>query len=248
MDDGRRTVFRVGAFSYRFSLQAGARRRRGMLPVILFGAVVLLALLASFVSAAPVTDAQIRDIRQLFKETSHGVPGVSADQVDRDFALRMYGRPGALGALERILAGPAYGDINEKLGQVREKAMLECWAEVVAETGVRIELNNAGKRNGGRSDLDLFVFTDADEFTDETGRAIPAEEVHGRLVSRFHEKWSRHMSGTSAADWDIMVFPGDSMMIDWRMSKSSWRGFMAGMNDDIAALSATEGAYFIPGA
>ena len=216
--------------------------------VILSGTVVLLALLASFVSAAPVTDAQIRDIRQLFKETSHGVPGVSADQVDRDFALRMYGRPGALGALERILAGPAYGDINEKLGQVREKAMLECWAEVVAETGVRIELNNAGKRNGGRSDLDLFVFTDADEFTDETGRAIPAEEVHGRLVSRFHEKWSRHMSGTSAADWDIMVFPGDSMMIDWRMSKSSWRGFMAGMNDDIAALSATEGAYFIPGA
>jgi hypothetical protein len=216
--------------------------------VILCGTIVLLALLASFVSAAPVTDAQIREIRQLFGETSHGVPGVSADQVDRDFALRMYGRPGALGALERILAGPAYGDINEKLGQVREKAMLECWAEVVAETGVRIELNNAGKRNGGRSDLDVFVFTDADELADEAGRAIPAEEVHGRLVSLFHEKWSRRMPGTSAADWDIMVFPGDSMMIDWRMSKSSWRGFMAGMNDDIAALSATEGAYFIPGA
>ena len=246
MDGGRLTVFRVGAFSYRFSLQAGVPRRRGMLPAILFGTVALLLLLASLVSAAAVTDAQIRDVRQLFRETSHGVPGVSADQVDRDFALRVYGRPGALGALERILAGPAYGDINEKLGQVREKAMLECWAEVVAETGVRIELNNAGKRNGGRSDLDVFVFTDADELADEAGSVISDEEVHARLVSRFHEKWSRRMPGTSAADWDIMVF--DSMMIDWRMSRSSWRGFMAGMNDDIAALSATEGAYFIPGA
>ncbi|MHB8797515.1 MAG: hypothetical protein ACYDBY_03520 [Thermoanaerobaculia bacterium] len=199
-------------------------------------------------AAEPTEDVQIEAIRGMFQEQRHGVPGVSADQVDKDFAVRLYRQPGALGALDRILAGPGYGDVNEKLGQIREKAMLECWAEVVGETGVRIELNNAGKRNGGRSDLDVFVFTDDVDVFNESGERIPPEGVHSYLVSRFHEKWSRRMAGTAASQWDITVFAGDSIMLDWRMSKSSWRGFMAQMNSDIASLSATKGAYFIPGA
>ena len=217
----------------------------GILTLMLFA-----GLSAAFSGAAaePTDDVQIEAIREIFQEQRHGVPGVSAGHVDKDFAVRLYRQPGALGALERILAGPGYGEVNEKLGQIREKAMLECWAEIVGETGVRIELNNAGKRNGGRSDLDIFVFTDDVEVYDESGARIPPKEVHSYLISRFHEKWSRKMPGTTASQWDITVFAGDSIMIDWRMSKSSWRGFMAQMNADIASLSATKGAYFIPGA
>ena len=222
------------------------RLPHGCLPFI-FPLLAILCL-GQGVFAASVTDTQVRAVREMFREESHGTPGVSVEQVDEGFALRVYRQEGALGALERILAGPGYGDVNEKLGRIREKAMLECWAEVVGETGVRIELNNAGKRNGGRSDLDVFVFTDDTEVYDESGTRIPPDGVHAYLISRFNEKWSRRMPGTSPGQWDIMVFPGDSMMIDWRMSKSSWRGFMAQMNTDIASLSATEGAYFIPGA
>lgn len=216
--------------------------------ILMFAIIAGLSSALSVTAAEPTDDVQIEAIRGIFQESRHGVPGVSADQVDKDFAGRIYRQPKALGALERILAGPGYGDINEKLGQIREKAMLECWADVVGETGVRIELNNAGKRNGGRSDLDVFVFTDDTEVYDESGNLIPPNEVHAYLISRFNEKWSRRMPGTTPGQWDIVVFPGDSMMIDWRMSKSSWRGFMARMNADIATLSATEGAYFIPGA
>jgi hypothetical protein len=228
---------------WHFVLQAVLR----LILILMLTIIAGLSSVLSGTAAEPADDVQIEAIRGIFQEPRHGVPGVSADQVDKDFAVRIYRQDGALGALERILAGPGYGDVNEKLGQVREKAMLECWAEVVGETGVRIELNNAGKRNGGRSDLDVFLFTDDTEVYDESGTRIPPDGVHAYLISRFNEKWSRRMPGTSPGQWDIMVFPGDSMMIDWRMSKSSWRGFMARMNADIASLSATEGAYFIPG-
>ena len=56
------------------------------------------------------------------------------------------------------------------------------------------------------------------------------------------------MQGRTPEQFDVMIFPGDGLMMDWRMSKTALRSFMAQNNTDIANLSATEGAYFIPAA
>ena len=204
---------------------------------------------ATAFAAAPVTDAQIEAIRRdIFKETSHGNPGVTLDDIDTDFAVRVYRMPGALGAMDRILAGSDYAGINYKLGRLRNKAVWETWAKIVAEEGIRIELNNAGKQNGARSDQDLFLYTDAKQLCSERGSRIPPDGIHAYLIERFQEEWGRGMGGTDPANFDVMIFPGDGLMMDWRMSTTSWRSFAAQLNEDIARLTDTDGAYFIPAA
>ncbi len=221
---------------------------------LFLGFILSLSLFLSFLSfvyagGPGVSDAEIKTIRQqFFKEIEHGVPGISSDDINEDFVGRLYGIPNALGALDRILAGDDYVHLNNKIGQVRGKAVLESWAEVIGETRIRVELNNAGKQNGARSDQDLFMYTDAQELYNDEGLNVPLDQIHSYLIKKFRNKFSRRMKGRTPEQFDVMIFPGDGMMMDWRMSKTSWRSFMARINTDISDLSATEGAYFIPAA
>ena len=106
--------------------------------IFLFICYLLLGSVFSVCAGGPgVTDGEIEAIRkQYFKETSHGVPGISLDVIDKDFVCKLYGTPGALGALDRIFAGEDYARINAKIGQLRAKAVVEAWAEVIGEDRV----------------------------------------------------------------------------------------------------------------
>lgn len=68
---------------------------------------------------------------------------------------------------------------------------------VVSETGARIELNTAGKRNSDRSDLDIFAYPDDLELYDAASRQVPPDKIHACLIQKFEEKWSHRMTGTS---------------------------------------------------
>ncbi len=197
-------------------------------------------------------DHLIRDIRvNLFNESpdAPGVPGILADDIDLNLVRSLYGKPGALKAIQRIFSGKPYEKINQKLGNFRETANLRIWAQLVDRLSIRIELNNAGKRNGAVSDLDNTAFTDETSLIDPlTGRVIQgAEQVHKYLVEEHAKLWEAEF-GVSPASFDTMHFGGDGLMQDWRMSKRNIHQFAAQIDSDIARLSATDGAYFVPGA
>lgn len=201
-------------------------------------------------------DALITDLRvNLFKEPVDqdgrptGKPGLTPDQITPELVNQLYGRPGALKAIGRIFASTDYADINRRLGDFRESANLRIWTQIVDRFGIRIELNNAGKRNGAVSDLDNTLFTDAKVLIiPETGQRLtdPAE-IHKFLIEEHGRLWESEF-GVKPIAFDAMHFQGDGLMQDWRMSKRSLFQFVAQMESDIARLSSVDGAYFIPGA
>ena len=167
------------------------------------------------------SDGQIAEMRSaMFRETRHGVPSVTPNEIDRTFAARLYTRDNALGSLERILAGHGYKHINAKLGTLRANLSTEIWAEIANEYRIRLELNNAGKTNGARSDLDVTLYTDARRLYGLPD--MTSEQIHGHLIEDFKLRWKDKTGGRVPADFDHMVFSGDGMMMDWRMSKSGW--------------------------
>jgi hypothetical protein len=197
-------------------------------------------------------DALITDIRtNIFRESPDkpGKPGISADDITPEMVKTLYGKPGVLTAIQRIFSSSEYSAINERIGHARETANLRIWAQIVDKFGIRIELNNAGKRNGAVSDMDNTLFTDADKLFDpETNKWItdPAE-IHRFLIEEHGKLWENEF-GVKPIDFDAMHFQGDGLMQDWRMSKRGLFQFVAQMESDIARLSAVDGAYFVPGA
>lgn len=227
-------------------------RRRQPLGSQAWVLLVVMGILAPLSTHADLENA-VKTIREdHFKETSPGVPGISVDRVDEDFVRKLYTSDlKAMEALGKILATDNYRQLNMKIGEIRNRINLEVWSEIVAEYGIRIELNNAGKMNGAISDLDQTLFTDAEEVVSKSGRKITgSREVHNHLTQEFENRFRSRMDiALSPADaYDMMHFPGDGMMADWRMSDRRSAAFLVELDDAISELTKMSGAYFIPGA
>jgi beta-lactam-binding protein with PASTA domain len=195
---------------------------------------VLLAAWNNPVCGAEVTDDQLKLIRsQIFEETSHDNPQTKLDDIDDAFLTGLYSKPGALGAVQRLFISDAYKNINEKIGQLRHKANLETWSQVISETGVSIELNNAGKKNGSISDLDNATIILSEALVNQPEINTP-EKVRDYLLGRHEQLWSKRFPGTTPASFDIAHFPGPKT--DWRMSKSHWIDFDTQLKSDIIDL------------
>jgi len=197
--------------------------------------------------------AAIEKIRkEHFKETSHGVPGVSESDVDEAFVESLFKSDAKVAdALGKILNSDEYRGLNRKIGEVRNRINVEVWCEIAHEYGIRLELNNAGKMNGVISDLDQTLYTDVEEVVTKSGQKITgSDNIHKHLMREFDKRYRTRMdAGLPIADtYDMMHFAGDGMMSDWRMSKMKSADFLIALDEAIAKHSNTPGAYFIPGA
>lgn len=201
-------------------------------------------------AAEKPTAAQEELIRKgIFQENENGRPAIEPSAVDEAFAARLYGSPNALGVLQKAFTESAYGSLNRKLGELRQTASLQIWADIASETGLRIELNNAGKTNGALSDLDITFFADADHFPNQPERKFANRSaLHDELKGMFEQRWKARFNGVSPDKFDHMHFKGSDVMLDWRASQAHWTGFKARLDADISNLSAEDGAYYIPGA
>jgi len=218
----------------------------------------VLCLLASIFPVHAVDlDETITTLRRdFFAETTPGVPGISVEAIDEAFVARLYRTEGAVDAIGRIFTDSDYTAINRRIGEIRNRLNLEIWAGIVADFGVAIELNNAGKMNGALSDLDQTVFTDAETLVDAAGRPIAegATEVHRTLIDEFARRFAERLQlpDTSAEGierrCDVMHFAGAGMLADWRMHDSRWETFRAQLDADVESLSRQGGAYWFPGA
>ncbi len=203
---------------------------------------------AQFAAAAAtkVSDADVEKLRQnIFRETAHGQPGISEADINVDFLKRLYASNNAAPALQRILTSSRYSAINEKIGRLRHEANLQIWAQVVAETGARIELNNAGKTNGALSDLDNTLYTDVQVMPLKPD--VPADGIHDALLERHEALW-RQRFGVGTEAFDMGTFRGDGLLQDWRMSTQHWSDFVLQVDATIAQLGSQPGTYVIPGA
>lgn len=211
-------------------------------------AVVTLSILLSasaLAAGGEVTDADVEAIRKdIFREASDGTPGITEADVTPALLKALYGRPNAAAALQRILLSTSYTAINQKLGRMRSEANLRIWAQVAAETGVRIELNNAGKANGAVSDLDLTLFVEAQVLPHHPD--VAPGQIYEFLLKRHAELW-KAAHGSDAEAFDMAHFKGDVFMHDWRMSRKRWTEFTADLDQTIAKLSETGGTYVVPG-
>ncbi len=196
-------------------------------------------------------DALIADLRQdHFNESSHNSPGISLDDINEDFVKQLYSQDGAVDALAHILADRNYWDINMRIGEIRNRANVRIWMDIVQKYGIRVEFNNAGKMNGAISDLDQTHFTDANQIVDADGKVLAegSQAVHQFLLKEFTTRFTAEMGKDPGKGYDMMHFAGDGMMADWRLSDSKWAQFLVELDNSIEALTKTEGAYFIPGA
>lgn len=207
-------------------------------------------------AAATGLDSEIARLRsEVFRETVPGTPGLEAHQIDEDFVRNLFAKEGAVDAVARIFTSRAYWNVNRQVGAIRNRINLEIWAGIVADFGMAVELNNAGKMNGAISDLDQTLFTDAEVIVDRDGRVLAEgrQAVHQFLIAEFARRFGRRMGIAQSPDapgkhYDMMHFPGDGLLRDWRMSDSRWAEFRAQLDPSVEALSKTEGAYWYPAA
>ncbi len=188
------------------------------------------------------TDAEIAAMLPLIADPASGSP-MAASRIDFALFQRLYSQPNAAKTLQEILIRPGFEQINTALGKFRADLIDEVGAQIAHETGVRIEVNNGGKQNGAMSDADLFIFTAAPSLP-----GFPdAQSVHEHILTRFRELWQKRTGLLAPGVFDIALIPGDSLLVDWRMSKLKPSQFAAKLAAQIARLSATEGAYWVPG-
>lgn len=214
------------------------RRGRCLIPV-------LLCITALRAFSADLSDEEIGAAQRLLTDSA-GRP-MAPDSVNLDLVKRLYSLPNALPAMRKVLAQPGFAELSLRVGDFRHQANLDIWSQIIRETSVRIELNNAGKKNGARSDLDNFFFTAATILPNRPD--IPPQQIHAWLKQRHEELWrTRFGANLPPSAFDVSHFPGDSFMKDWRMNLGSWSEHLASLDVSIATLSGTEGAYFLPGA
>ena len=155
-------------------------------------------------------DQVILEIRtEVFKESPErpGIPKLDISQIDRAFMLQLYEKPGALEAIQRIFSTDAYKDINWRIGELRNELNLQSWAELVDKYKIPIELNNAGKNNGGISDLDNTAFTSATRLWDPDSQKWieGAEAVHQFIIEKHEEIWKTRAGYVPAKEACVAV-------------------------------------------
>jgi hypothetical protein len=203
----------------------------------------------AFAADTPTAEQERAIREEVFREDENGRPTVDPETVTDAFAADLYGRQNALGVLAKIFTEPAYARLNQKLGALRQTASLQIWADIAAETGLRIELNNAGKTNGALSDLDITFYADADAFPNDPDQEFADRgSLHDALSGMFVERWKGRFDGVDPENFDHMHIKGSDTMMDWRTSQAHWTDFTARLDSDIAGLSSQEGVYYIPGA
>lgn len=195
------------------------------------------ALLAGLAAGAEdgVSDAHLSLVHKAYLEAKQA--GFS-----RDALLKLYSTPDVpdvAAAVKKLVdlhqSDPARSispDDSRSLEGVRQEMNMEVLEHLALVTGGTIEVMDAGKQNGIRSDKDLMIFAVLDGH-----RTISATEM-----KRLYEEAFREIHGIEHSKLDMTIFDGDAVIPDWRRTNLSLSEYVETFKKGQAKLEQNPGA------
>ena len=143
---------------------------------------------------------------------------------------------------KKVCSKPEFSAHSEILARYRWELLANAWEQVAARYGLRIELINSGKQNAYRSDVDVTVYSPA-----EQRRTIKMAE----LIKDFNAIFEKVTHGGAPPAYDVTVHDGDIFMPDPRNHGVTAYEFVPEMREAVRKLKlkVTSGgdAYVSPG-
>ncbi len=145
-------------------------------------------------------------------------------------------------AWKKVCVKPEFTSRSAALASLRQKMLVDVFAEVALANEVRIELIDSGKRNAYGSDIDVTVY--ASEKVD----GVPVEA----LIQEAEARINQITRGNNAQSFDITIHNGEVFMPDVRNHGQSVAEYSKSLRAAVAqlrlkVLSGGDASYF-PGA
>jgi antitoxin component YwqK of YwqJK toxin-antitoxin module len=128
------------------------------------------------------------------------------------------------------------------LAELRWRMIVDLWAEVAQDHGVRIELIDSGKRNAYRSDIDITIYSPPEG----RGRTSIAA-----LIQDFTQRFA-DACGYGPGNIDVTIHDGDVFIPDIRSAGQRFHEYRSSLRQAVSKMrfKVTSGgdAYYVPGA
>jgi len=146
-------------------------------------------------------------------------------------------------AWKKVCSKKEFSKQSALLAELRWKMLVDVFAQVAADRGIKIELIDSGKRNAYRSDIDLTVYSPEDQRGSHTLASIIREGA---------DRIKEVTGGREAATFDVTIHNGDLFVPNIRNSEQSVAEYSRTLRDVVGLLrlkvtSGGDASYF-PGA